>query len=29
MVLREDDQVVAVAIITGVLIDYGKETKWW
>lgn len=29
MVLREDDQVAAVAIITGVLIDDDKETKWW
>lgn len=29
MVLREDDQVAAVAIITGVLIDYDKEIKWW
>lgn len=29
MVLREDDQVAAVAIITGVLIDDDKEVKWW
>lgn len=29
MVLREDDQVVAVAIVTGVLIDDDKEIKWW
>ena len=29
MVLREDDQALAVAIITGVLIDYDKEIKWW
>lgn len=29
MVLREDDQAVAVAIVTGVLIDYDKEVKWW
>lgn len=29
MVLREDDQALAVAIITDVLIDYDKETKWW
>lgn len=29
MVLREDDQALAVAIITDVLIDDDKETKWW
>jgi hypothetical protein len=29
MVLREDDQALAVVIITDVLIDDDKETKWW